>query len=352
MNKFDLFNEMSVEIDGEQEQNFTDLDRKRMKKGARHMINNGKNMSKNIRGCVAGAVVIALGMPVAGNYFSNNTQEMINVSKNLDDYIMSIGQSVTHNETTITLDEVLINGDSLMILTTIQTSENIGLNSFLSEDFVSFRPTVYIDGVLAYGRSVTGERYGENVIRELREYTPTQVLSRDITDNLNVKVVYNQFEIIDNQEQLNVDVPEWVFEFKTDDSTMIEDTVTYNINEQIVIDDGMVIEVFNINRNSISTKLYYDRVDKVGVGLTQSVEFEIIDNLGNYVSQPSASYSHTEGGVIRLETHIFDENGNFVETVGGIVDEAESLTITLIAINPKNDGQLDFRSEPIIVNLK
>ncbi len=309
MDKFKLYNDMVVEVDEQDEQNFSELDKMRMKKGINKMKNNKNKTTKlnNLQKFVAAGIVatVAIGAtPVAASYLSRSLSDALEVSSDLANYSTVVGQSVINKGITVTLDEVILDGNTLVVLTTIEQDTPMNL------DHTFYNTDVYINGEkITLGSTGSLKPIGDYMAQELTSYNINSDI--DLSGNVDVKIVYSMAEYepvprAGTTDEFTLvpihDVSEgWIFEFTTSGDDLMQETQVYPINKQFTIGESTV-DISHLSINAAGAKLYYDKTGN------SNISVEGVDNFGNIIYAGEGSYRAGHGGYTYLNADIpFEE---------------------------------------------
>ncbi|OOB78992.1 MAG: hypothetical protein BEN18_05435 [Epulopiscium sp. Nuni2H_MBin001] len=348
MNKYELYNEMTVEIEEDDIYDFNDIDKMKMKKGINTMFNK-KNRTqshtsmKNHKKMIAASVICIASIgatPVAASYLFGDLSTELNVSRDLANYSTVVGQSVVYDGTSITIDEVILDNNTLTVLSTLQSSKTF------DDSIEHFSATAYINGVQCNGGSGSTQILDDYTRRNLFHYNMADS-TIDPDSIVDIKIEYQKYPVNGAVVDSNV----WEFEFTTDAHSLAKDTKFYDINEQFVLDDGTTIEVSHLTHNAAGTKIYFDYISKRG---SYTFDFVGYDNLGNEIWPGVGAYSIYDGGYSNLQTKITNPDGSIY--FGGIDENATSITLQLTATEiPEESGRLPepcFYSNEFIIELR
>ncbi|OOO00550.1 MAG: hypothetical protein ATN35_06735 [Epulopiscium sp. Nele67-Bin004] len=343
---FEMYNDIVVGIDENDVNNFSEFDKKRMKKGVMTMKkmtlkkNNIKvsmeNKYKKLVVTAAGiGIAIIGGTPIVASHMFGNLADELNVSQQLANYTTVVGQSVTHDGVSITLDEVILDGNTLTVLTTIQSSEPIDNYS------TSYNAGVYINGT----HCPSGGGYTEPI----NDYTNRMIIDYRLDDSVIGLDDDVDIEIKYGKSYANSDIVDpttWDFAFTTVADSLLEDTEFYPLDLEFVLDDNAVVTITHMTSNVAGTKIYYSTPE-----LTHRLDIDGVDNFGNSILTGSGSYSNEPGvGHTKLKTVV---DGTFV---GNLLEDATSLTLNVsFAPIPAESGRMPeptFVSDDIVIELK
>ena len=250
-----------------------------------------------------------------------------------------IDQSVSDNGVTIQFHEAILDGDMLLVSSTmhIENKEKSFGHAFTSGK-------VYINGKDVSSSSGGGSRFIEkNTFADETEYG-IELSKVDLTKPLDIKIAISDVHASTEQESgmLNPIKGSWDFEFTVDPSEIIADTKV--IEPNIEVRDGEeVITIKKYTSNKVSEKIYIE----YGKNTLKDalVDFVGTDNLGNEVRFGSRYREDKEG---MLESNKL--NGTFSK-------EATEITLQAIyQVYPAGGGKMPDEyinfGEPFTIKLK
>ena len=175
-NIYDMLNDSDINVDDYKREEFNDIEKATIKKSFTNLIKKKKNHKK---GTIAVALAIGLIVGIFGtnagnqvlagiNIISSDIASRLGIENNLEEYKTVVDKSVTKNGITIQLNEVVLDGNELIVSSTIKSHEKkIGALGMIASG------KVYING-----KSVSlGEGGG---IKQIDEYTMEQVMTHTL----------------------------------------------------------------------------------------------------------------------------------------------------------------------------
>jgi len=227
------------------------------------------------------------------------------IDKNIDEYKTGYNINKKDKGYTITLNEVILDRDELIVSTTVSSKEKITAEQL----------SIYGD-VTITGKGIDSESggYGQNYER-VDDYTFHIVTDFDMKDlnDINQKLLIN-FKITE------IDFPfstydetvkgNWDFKFKADGTKLAEATKSIPLDQVITFPDGQQIRFTEYVTNDLSEKLYYELLtDEITekykcYGLRYDVLLEGEDNLGNIVQ-----YHLGFENIVQYYTALGDQDG-------------------------------------------
>lgn len=320
-NIYALLNDMETDIDEYERAEPSEWEKKQLKAYAGRL---GKKKRTFKRTAVAAACAAAFVCVVGVTVFSDQVYAQIRavsydiasflgIKKDLDPYKTVVNQSVTRDGLTVTLNEVILDKDELVIGVT-QTLDQ----GFTTDESMAKAPM----GAVLYinGREATGSASGG--ARKINDDTMESVISCDVknldmNENYDIELKFYQYE--------NDDVS-WDFAFSTSGQELAENTREIPLEEAFKLPDNSTITLNSYTTNDLGQKIYFTSDGDV-------IEYDIMlkgeDNLGNPVS---FYLSRTEGNKGKLKID---------DLSGKIAEEAESLSLVPYAVAfPKESGKM------------
>lgn len=320
-NIYDLLNEVEIDLNKYDKENFTDIEKRKLKKSLK------KNNPLHKKGTAIAVIALLtigllgtnLGEPLLANIniIACNIANSLGIEKSLDEYKTVVNQSITKKGITIQLNEVILDHDELVVSATSIANEKLGKSGIMLSH------NVYING-----KNVSNGAGGS--AKQIDEYTMQEVMSHDLkgdfSGELNVKVVFSNPMINEKTKK-----GRWVFEFKTNGDELALDTEEILLDNTFTLADGQKITFKKYTSNNLGQKIYFTLDSK---GTDYDMNLKGYDNLGNKIT---FYMSKTEGcnGVFKLET--IDENLN---------ENAKTLSLTPYAVKfPEKSGRMshDFK---------
>lgn len=253
MNEYKIFNDVEFDIDNYEE---VKVDKELIKSKVKSKLNNRKKSKKKIlvaglSGLVVVGGLLVFNRPVYASmhkaiYDIKNT---LGIESNLDNYKTVVGKSITKNGLTITLNEVIIDGDELTLSTRYEYKKELENASILNV------PKIYINGELKIeGGSGGGAGIDKNTVEEVMTYN----IGSESKGDLDVKIVYSNPFYIENNKEKTIN-GKWVFEFKTNGDELAANTKTIKLNQSFKLGKDETIKLKEYRTNDLGTKIIYDR---------------------------------------------------------------------------------------------
>ena len=325
-NIYMMLNDIDSGANEYQEDEWTELEAKRLKKKVLGRVHKKSRKKIAIAGvCAAATFALLAAVPFRGavadavEQLSYRIGDFLGIDKNLAPYEQIVNQSVTEGGITVTLNSVVLDVGELIVSTTEVYEEAI------TEGGPGLMGNVYINGVRASGGAGGGSYTSDEHTREVvMKYYLDQVDMADLEQEVNFAVRFNDYE--ENRGG-------WEFKFSASGEQLSADTQTIDLTYQCQLPDGSNITFTKYTSNAIGQKIFYTTD---GNKNDYDMKLEGTDNLGNPVSFYVSS-SNKEGGRFVID--------NSAENLS---DDAETLTLTPYAVKfPEESGRMSNDYEQV-----
>ena len=338
-NIYELLNDVQTDMGSYGIEEANDIENKRWKKNVSKKIGvTGKKKKrwKPVAGVCAAALVLAVGLgsgplhyivQAAVKSISYDIATILGIKKDLEPYKTVVGKSVTTNGITITLNEVIVNEDEILISATKEYDEKI---TDESKRLIGER--IYINGKSVSDSSSGGEKQeGDHTLVSISE---CDIKGVDLSQTLDFEI---QFMDYDNTRDT------WDFEFSASGEELAQSTNTIELDQTFTLEDGTEVHLDKLTDNPLGQKIYFSTS-------TGECDYDLVlrgvDDCGNPVE---FTFSRWSDGVGRLNISTID-NGN-------LSDEATELHLTPYAVKfPEQSGRLsnDFKQagDEFVINIR
>ena len=325
---YTMLNDADINLEQYEKEDFNDIERKNLKAKFRKSINSKKSYKRNI--AVAAAVTLVLTVGILGgnaevyatrvsNIIGRDIGSLLGIQKNLDEYKTVVNKAVTDKGITVKLNEVILDGNQLIVSSNISSNEKL-------EGGRSWMPffTVYVNGKKA---SNAADGSGKVVDDYTTEEVMTYHLDRvDLSGDLNIKILCKSM-LLDDKEKKGT----WSFEFKTNGDQLKVDTREMALNNKFTLENGKEYTLSKYTDNALGEKIYAST--STANSKTKSA-YDIVlkgnDDLGNKISF-YMNYDTENETLFRTE-----------KIDGGINKNAKTLTLTPYAAKyPEKSGRMD-----------
>lgn len=325
MNKniYEMLNDSKIDLDNYIVEMSDDLEKANMKKKLRPSINKNK-VSKVSKAKVA-AVVMLLTIGLLATTYDESVLATINIistdiatklgiNKNLDDYKTVVNKTVTDNGITIKLNEVILDGNKLIVSTTINSQDPID-----GIDVIHLSGNIKINGEKASNASGGGsKKIDAYTTEEIMEYHLKEIYSNG---DLEIEINYK-----DALLQGNTLKGSWGFAFKTSGEKLAAKTKSIILNHKVALENGVELNLYKYTVNDLGQKIFFTKT-QVKNEETYDVILKGSDNLGNKV----------EFG-LRVQEK---DKGEFEIQRSSLSEQATEITLTPYAVKyPKKSGRM------------
>lgn len=291
---YDILNDVQIDLEEYKEQSLTDIEKAQLKKNMRKKMgySSGVKNKKHIvaASLLAGIVCMGCGGSVlaSGTIMGYDLEYLLGIDRgSLADYKTVVDQVVVDNGVGIRLNEVVLDGQALVINTTFEFDEPI------EGQIVHASREVYINGKeVNRGGTGGGKKEDENTY-----VTASNVYLHDTEipeGDMDIKIVYKSIHMGDKTIK-----GKWVFEFKTNRESLLAEAKVMKVDKKIIINEEQIVYIDNVQVTPLATTIEFwlnDRIYDIG--------FNIEDQDGNEIQEDSMSLSRGEGfsGVYRFNT--------------------------------------------------
>ena len=327
-NIYTLLNEIETDMDRYKREDLSEFEKKRLKVYTGKLRKKKHRVRKTAAAAACAAVVLgAVGITMFSDQVyaqikavSYDIASFLGIKKDLDPYKTVVSKSVTKEGLTVTLNEVILDKDELVISVT-QTSED-GYPTEKSQAEASLDAFLYINGREASGSASGGAR-------KISEDTIESVINCDVK-NLNMDEKYDIELKFYRQGDFDT---AWEFAFSTSGEELAAHTREIPLDDSFELPDGSTISLNTYTSNDMGQKIYFSSDRK-------RIEYDIMlkgeDNLGNPVN---FYLSRLEGNKGKLKID---------DLTGEISEEATSLQLTPYAVAfPKESGKMSSDYEQV-----
>ncbi|MNK35093.1 hypothetical protein D3C87_536060 [compost metagenome] len=261
MSLYEELNDVRMDVSAYEEETITEMERKRWEKRVLRKLPKRKSRSVIKWAGLAGAIVLtaSLVIPIGGTALAKMPliyrliESFIQVDNppDLSNYKTAVGETAENAYGRMTLNEVLVDTDRLLISATLETDKRMNI-----EDMGAPFPTIFVNGEEA-PHPFWNEGFGEknDGIYTITGDIPLNTLPHFPSGELlQIKISYD-FSRKDMRAQ--IDKP-WVFDVKVSTKQMQKDTVTYEINKPLPLKHGGTVTINKVVSSPVSTTLYYD----------------------------------------------------------------------------------------------
>ena len=281
---YKILNDIDINIDEYEKEDFNDIERKKLKNNFRKSINKRKyNKGKSI---VAAALVVGVvsigffgtgvGAEVLGK-ISESISTSIGIQKNLDNYNTVINKQITDNGITIQLNEVILDQVQKQLIISDTISSGKLLKEY--ESFDSDR-SIYINNKKVRFTSGSGgsRNLDDYTTQTVYEYNLGYLDDIDLSGELDIKIAYSKVMINHENSQRG----KWEFEFKANGDQLKIDTEEINLNNSFTLENGEKIILEKYTSNALGQNIIC-KVENFNKKESYNIMLKGTDDLGNEV---------------------------------------------------------------------
>lgn len=258
---YSILNDLDAEVNTCNREELTKGEKNRMKRqiknitGANRKVNNKRKGYVAIAACTA-VIAIAVGSITfndaayaAAKSIAWRIGDFLGIEKDLQDYTTVVGTTKTYKGYAITLNEVILDKDQLVVSSSVQSKEKISAGRAFTE-FAN----VYINGKVV---SVAAGGSSRNVDDYTHESVVNYELDNvDTSGSLDIQIIYSG--ILKEEEEIE---GKWDFRFTTDGAKLAADTTRIALNRKFELSNGSKVILTEYTSNNVGQKIYFELED-------------------------------------------------------------------------------------------
>ena len=304
-----LANEVEMDSDRYQDDGITELETKRIEQYVKQNAPDHKepkndrrnNRPRKIAAAAAVLLCVGAGMMFNSEVYAFVEQVSYKISSiwelnNVDKYVNVINTSQQDQGYTVTLNEVILDHDELIICQTITGPGKL-------DDYVLANGSLKIDGKrIDTGGSGGGEVIDDYMQEDIFYYSiPKDQLSMNGSHDIEYSITeLGQFA---GTDVVNIK-GNWTFRFTVTGEELSRDTVQVEMKDEVVLSEGLSLKFTKYSGNAVNQKIYFNIIGDY-LDFNCDMELRGVDDLGNPVVFFMSSISDGEG-VFKVDT---SENG-------------------------------------------
>ena len=322
-NIYDLSNQVEMDLDQYEQEEISEIEIKQIRRHVRTHAPKHKGRKK----IAAAAVILCLGV---GMLFNNEVYAFVEqvgykISsiwelRDVEKYVNVINTSRQDQGFTITLNEVILDNDELIICQTVKGDAKMA-------DYTLATGSLKIDGKrVDAGGSGGGEMVDEYTLEEIFYYSLSgNQLSLEGSHEIEYSITeLSRFSGIERDDIKG----DWTFRFTVTGDELRKDTVTADMDDRIALTDGLTVIFDRYSANLVNQKIYF-HLEDINEEFGHDMELRGHDDLGNPVVFYMSQYRMGDG-IFKVDT---SENGY-------INQDAKRLELSLyIAKWPEDSGR-------------
>ncbi len=344
---YTLLNDMDIQVEDYEIAEVSSDEMKHWKKTFKQNQNKETKKKRYVGRYVAAVVLVSLLViaPFKEESYAQmrvltcNVQEWLGIENDLSLYETLVNQTIVKDGITITVNDVILDGETMMVSYTTTSSEKI--DTAEKERDLLIDVTVYVNGKEVFGgKTGDAERVDDYNIISADKIILDDV---DVTKNNYYQLVFYAGSIDLNEEVRISSTKIGEVDFVANDEKLCGNTIEIPLNEEYEFPNGEKVRFTKYTYNSVGPKIY---CDSETFGFNYAIDLKGQDNLGNEIAFYLTHYGE-DGGWLVLHPY----EGNYIR------EEATSLTLRLYALEyPEESGDMgnDYQvvGEPFTIELK
>ncbi|MDM5155035.1 DUF4179 domain-containing protein [Bacillus sp. DX1.1] len=288
MSTYKELNDIQLDVTEFEEILLTKLEEKQWEKRVKSKLRKKKQSKKWFGIAAACLLIVGITVPLGQSSLANMPFIAGLIEKYIDEqqprdysaYKTVIGETAENKYGKLTLNEVLVDDNKLLISSTFEPAEGVKF------DYQTFLiPQVRING---RDFSTTKEAQSIEVNDSMFTiYGGVDLSEMPQADTLQIEITYDTFNWDTVIEQ------PWVFDMKVSQAQLMKEKQTFDLNETIVLHDGNKVTVTKVVYTPISTTIYYD----VTQSTNEEIYFKIESESGEAWTFKEAFVSNEAGDI-------------------------------------------------------
>ncbi|PGM95794.1 DUF4179 domain-containing protein [Bacillus cereus] len=288
MSIYKELNDIQLDITEFEEVTLTKLEEKQWEKRVKNKLRKNKQSKKWFGVAAVCMLIVSITVPLGQSSLANTPFIAGLIEKYIDQqhpldyspYKTAIGKTAKNKYGKLTLNEVLVDENKLLISSTFEPAKGVKF------DYQTFLiPQVRING---HDFSNTKDAQSIEVNDSMFTiYGAVELSEMPQTDALQIEIIYDTF----NRDTV-IERP-WIFDIEVSQSQLMKEKQTFELNETIALYDGNKVTVKKVVSTPISTTIYYD----VTQSENEDIYFKIESESGEAYTFKEAFVSNKDGGI-------------------------------------------------------
>ncbi len=339
---YEILNDSNIDIDEYKKYDLNDIEKEKIKKNFKNSIKNKRSIKK-LPIAIAISIILTAALTtsnlgseilVSAAITTSNISSYLGLNKNLDNYSTIVNKSISKNGVTISLNDVILNNNELIVSSIIQSSKG----DATKEGFHEYGD-ILINGksIRSSGSTGSSKAIDTSTMESVTNYILPDI---DLSKELDIKIIYS--DVLIGGKYI---YGPWIFEFKANGSDLSKDTKRINLDSKFTLDNGNEISLTKFTSNAIGQEILYT-IKNNNPNDKSAYDIKLVgkDNLNNPI-EFGLSSSDSYGGILKIEP-VLDK----------LSDKATSISLTPYAVKfPEKSGKLSDNFKKIgnefIINL-
>ena len=255
-NIYEMLNEVDIDLEELEKEDFTDFEKSKIKKNFRKSIKKNKSYKKYI----VAASILLVSMCLLNKNVVSYAKELIDditytiskalgIGSDLEEYTHIINKSVSKNGLEVSISEVILNNDEMIFTYIVRSDKKL--------EGIGY-PSVDISSISINNKEISGLGGGSG--KQIDEYTTKNVLSftlvgieeDELKGEVDIRVSFDK-ATLDNDKVIK---GPWNFEFKADGKQLALDTEEIKINKTYELGSGAKLVIDKYTKNDMGEKIY------------------------------------------------------------------------------------------------
>lgn len=313
-NIYEMLNDIEIDLSEYEKEDFNDIEKQRIKNKFRKSINSKKikkNNNYNKYVVVASAACISLfvfSKTEIGSYANEAVTEIVygikealGIKVDLTSYATNVNQSITKKGLTVKINDVILDGDELLIHITKTYDEKLGKDGSinLSSEKLSINGKTVSKGSSGYFTKIN-----ENTEELIIGY---KLEDEDYNGDINVRLRIGDAYIGENPGNYKHIYGPWIFKFKVNSDKLKNETKEISTNDSVKLKDGTIVTIdkyisnvlreeihvnvnsYNATSNEDDSRTYSDLILKGKDNLGNEVLFRLADGIHHIENEKNYS---------------------------------------------------------------
>ncbi len=288
MSIYKELNDIQLDITEFEEVTLTKLEEKQWEKRVKNKLRKNKQSKKWFGVAAVCMLIVSITVPLGQSSLANTPfiagliEKYIDKQQQLDysPYKTAIGKTAENKYGKLTLNEVLVDENKLLISSTFEPVKGVKF------DYQTF----LIPQVRINGRDFSNTKDAQSI--EVNDsmftiYSAIELSEMPQTDALQIEITYDTF----NRDTV-IEQP-WIFDIEVSQAKLMKEKQTFELNETIALYDGNKVTVKKVVFTPISTTIYYDVTESEN----ENIYFKIESESGEVHTFKETVISNKDGGI-------------------------------------------------------
>lgn len=327
MTKFQAFNDIRLDLsEFEDAASLSKREERRIFKQFKHKIWPKVGANKWLKVGVATLTVSVLSLSLVLNkgtianipLVGGIIESYIHSTEQLDytPYKTAIGETAENAYGKLTLNEVMIDDQQILLSATFEPAEHVAFNYR-----TQITPTVSINGsdeiMFVGSQSIELNHTAFAIYNEIT--LPHNMPHNMMTENVQLTISYDKFK------NNSIEQP-WAFDIEVSQAQLLAEREVFELNEMIVLGNGDVVIIEKVVSTPISTTVYYD----LSQSTSEDIAIHIKSEDGSIENFSSFSFKNNDPGEVsfkRYSGYEMTDTPHFLEVYDADAQLSESLIL-------------------------